>query len=197
MCTKTVPMSSAISIPGVPCISLERDRLGRRLMPALNPRRDSTTCSKSGATTARSECAPAVCAGAGGRGRAGPSGQVRKPTSGAPIMTFSSKANVMQRTVTAQLLAGSVRSRVWLSTLCLLLLCASCMQAQHTVGPGAGTPIYETRAEHHPDGIGKFYMGREIAQVMGVPGAEWLPLPDGGAAGRPPQGIEHITHKTT
>ena len=78
-------------------------------------------------------------------------------------MTFSSKANVMQRTVTARILAGSTQGRVWLGTLCLLLLCASCMHAQHTAAPGADTPIYETRAEHHLDGIGKFYMGREIA----------------------------------
>ena len=34
--------------------------------------------------------------------------------------------------------------------------------------------IYETRAIHDPDGIGKFYMGREIAHVMGHEGAAWL-----------------------
>ena len=33
---------------------------------------------------------------------------------------------------------------------------------------------YETRAVHDPDGIGKFYMGREIAHVMGHEGAAWL-----------------------
>jgi ubiquinone/menaquinone biosynthesis C-methylase UbiE len=33
---------------------------------------------------------------------------------------------------------------------------------------------YETRAIHDPDGIGKFYMGREIAHVMGHEGAAWL-----------------------
>jgi len=33
--------------------------------------------------------------------------------------------------------------------------------------------------EHHdPDGIGKFYMGREIAQVMGHQGADWLERPE-------------------
>jgi ubiquinone/menaquinone biosynthesis C-methylase UbiE len=35
-------------------------------------------------------------------------------------------------------------------------------------------PLYETRANHDPDGSGKFYMGREIAQVMGPGGIEWL-----------------------
>jgi precorrin-6B methylase 2 len=33
---------------------------------------------------------------------------------------------------------------------------------------------YETRRDHDPDGIGKFYMGREIAQVMGPGGILWL-----------------------
>ena len=35
-------------------------------------------------------------------------------------------------------------------------------------------PLYETRAIHDPNGTGKFYMGREIAQVMGPGGIEWL-----------------------
>ncbi len=33
---------------------------------------------------------------------------------------------------------------------------------------------YEKRPDHDPNGIGKFYMGREIAHVMGFAGAEWL-----------------------
>jgi ubiquinone/menaquinone biosynthesis C-methylase UbiE len=33
---------------------------------------------------------------------------------------------------------------------------------------------YEVKKDHDPDGIGKFYMGREIAQVMGFPAAGWL-----------------------
>ena len=33
---------------------------------------------------------------------------------------------------------------------------------------------YLFRKDHHPDGIGKFYMGREIAHVMGYLGAPWL-----------------------
>jgi SAM-dependent methyltransferase len=37
---------------------------------------------------------------------------------------------------------------------------------------------YETRKEHDPDGIGKFYMGREIAQVMGHQAAGWLERPE-------------------
>ncbi len=39
-------------------------------------------------------------------------------------------------------------------------------------------PRYETRKEHDPNGIGKFYMGREIAQVMGHQAAGWLDRPE-------------------
>jgi SAM-dependent methyltransferase len=39
---------------------------------------------------------------------------------------------------------------------------------------GVETETYQERSLHHPDGIGKFYMGREIAQVMGHQGAGWL-----------------------
>jgi ubiquinone/menaquinone biosynthesis C-methylase UbiE len=39
-------------------------------------------------------------------------------------------------------------------------------------------PRYEIRKEHDPDGIGKFYMGREIAHVMGHEAAGWLERPE-------------------
>jgi putative membrane-bound dehydrogenase-like protein len=43
-------------------------------------------------------------------------------------------------------------------------------------------PRYTMRAEHDPNGIGKFYMGREIALVMGYgpggEGANWLDRPE-------------------
>ena len=37
---------------------------------------------------------------------------------------------------------------------------------------------YETRATHDPNGIGQFYLGREIAQVMGHEAADWLERPE-------------------
>jgi ubiquinone/menaquinone biosynthesis C-methylase UbiE len=37
---------------------------------------------------------------------------------------------------------------------------------------------YEVRKDHDPDGIGKFYMGREIAMVMGHQAAGWLDRPE-------------------
>jgi protein-L-isoaspartate O-methyltransferase len=39
------------------------------------------------------------------------------------------------------------------------------------------SPRYETRSEHDPNGLGKYYMGREIAQVMGHQAADWLERP--------------------
>jgi tRNA A58 N-methylase Trm61 len=37
---------------------------------------------------------------------------------------------------------------------------------------------YTFRTKHDPNGIGKFYMGREIAQVMGHEAADWLERPE-------------------
>ena len=42
----------------------------------------------------------------------------------------------------------------------------------------AEQPRYETRKEHDEYGIGKFYMGREIAKVMGHQGIGWLERPE-------------------
>ena len=42
----------------------------------------------------------------------------------------------------------------------------------------AATSRYETRTEQDPNGIGKFYMGREIAYVMGHQAADWLERPE-------------------
>ncbi len=40
------------------------------------------------------------------------------------------------------------------------------------------SPLYETREPHHRDGIGKFFMDREIAHVMGHQAADWLERPE-------------------
>src|SRR5260370_10875587 len=46
--------------------------------------------------------------------------------------------------------------------------------ATGSASPPAGVGPYEFRQEHSRDGIGKFYLGREIAQVMGHQAADWL-----------------------
>ena len=53
----------------------------------------------------------------------------------------------------------------------------SCVSAQDTTGQSTdddNSPRYTTRRIHDPNGIGKFYQGREIAHVMGFAGANWL-----------------------
>src|SRR5438445_13838052 len=40
--------------------------------------------------------------------------------------------------------------------------------------PPAGAGPYEFHQEHSRDGLGEFYLGREIAQVMGHQAADWL-----------------------
>jgi|GEM_PF-203506 len=43
---------------------------------------------------------------------------------------------------------------------------------------GDNEEVYKYRSVHDPDGIGKTYMGREIAHYMGHRGAAWLERPD-------------------
>ena len=54
----------------------------------------------------------------------------------------------------------------------------SALAAAFQVAASAGSSIYEIRAVHDPHGIGKFYMGREIARVMGPGGISWLDRPE-------------------
>ena len=44
--------------------------------------------------------------------------------------------------------------------------------------PKSPSPRYETREQHDRNGIGKFYMGREIAHIMGHQAADWLERPE-------------------
>jgi ubiquinone/menaquinone biosynthesis C-methylase UbiE len=52
------------------------------------------------------------------------------------------------------------------------------------------TSPYETRAVHDPNGTGKFYMGREIAQVMGPGGIPWLDRPERESEEKPTEVIK-------
>ncbi|MBU6402513.1 MAG: methyltransferase domain-containing protein [Verrucomicrobia bacterium] len=63
------------------------------------------------------------------------------------------------------------------------------------VAPTAPGPGYETRADHDPDGTGVFYLGREIAQVMGHQGAAWLERPTRQQEERPDELIEDLALK--
>jgi ubiquinone/menaquinone biosynthesis C-methylase UbiE len=62
---------------------------------------------------------------------------------------------------------------------CLILVAgAPFCQAEPPPKPADKESRYELRKEHDPNGIGKFYMGREIAQVMGHLAAGWLDRPE-------------------
>jgi FkbM family methyltransferase len=57
---------------------------------------------------------------------------------------------------------------------------------QPTAAPApAESARYEWRQAHDPDGIGKFYLGREIAYVMGHQAADWLERPEREAEEKP------------
>lgn len=51
--------------------------------------------------------------------------------------------------------------------------------------PTNSSSLYESHEQHDRDGIGKFYMGREIAQVMGHQAADWLERPERESEERP------------
>ena len=55
----------------------------------------------------------------------------------------------------------------WLPRIAILFLA-------YAVAGADSTNRYEYRAIHDRDGIGKFYLGREIAHVMGHQAADWL-----------------------
>jgi protein-L-isoaspartate O-methyltransferase len=59
-----------------------------------------------------------------------------------------------------------------------LLILALCCTTAAADPPKRERPKYETKADHDPDGTGKFYMGREIAHVMGFQAAGWLERPE-------------------
>lgn len=72
---------------------------------------------------------------------------------------------------------GTTYQKLRLSVIIFVILCGlmlnACgrLRASEVADSGA---VYQERVVHSPDGIGKFYMGREIAQVMGHQGAGWL-----------------------
>jgi SAM-dependent methyltransferase len=61
----------------------------------------------------------------------------------------------------------------------LLLISPSLLcRAEDAAVQKSGSQLYEFREKHDPDGIGKFYLGREIAHVMGHQAADWLERPE-------------------
>ncbi|WP_020475295.1 class I SAM-dependent methyltransferase [Zavarzinella formosa] len=59
-----------------------------------------------------------------------------------------------------------------------LVLLGGSLRAQEAPIKDKTDGRYEWKAKHDPNGIGKFYMGREIAHVMGHAAATWLERPE-------------------
>lgn len=77
---------------------------------------------------------------------------------------------------------------------CLTLNGCQVVAAREVVDTNA---IYQYRSIHSPDGIGKFYMGREIAQVMGHTAAMWLERPSREAQEQPTKLVNALELKPT
>lgn len=63
-----------------------------------------------------------------------------------------------------------------LAVACIIIWCVmlSACGVQTTTAIADSNTVYQSRPIHSPDGIGKFYKGREIAKVMGHTEALWL-----------------------
>ena len=83
-----------------------------------------------------------------------------------------------------------------LYALLLALLSTSIWAADAPDNRDAAKGRYEIRADHDPNGIGKFYMGREIAHVMGHQVADWLERPERESEERPDLLLEALALKS-
>ena len=80
----------------------------------------------------------------------------------------------------------------WIIHATLAALAGSVVAAEQ---PKREPPKYETKTIHDPNGSGKFYMGREIARVMGYQGAGWLERPERVKEEEPAKLIEALAVK--
>lgn len=79
---------------------------------------------------------------------------------------------------------------IFLSLCCLLFV-----PVRTALADTISSIVYEQRRIHNPDGIGKFYMGREIAKVMGHTGAYWLERPSREAEEQPSKVVSSLDLK--
>ena len=80
-----------------------------------------------------------------------------------------------------------MKSNRFFCALALAFFLAANLSAQE-----ANTNRYEFKKFHDRDGIGKFFMGREIAHVMGHQAAGWLERPEREEEERPELAIEAL-----
>ncbi|WLD13970.1 class I SAM-dependent methyltransferase [Planctellipticum variicoloris] len=89
----------------------------------------------------------------------------------------SSRRSIRLSCVFCALLAGAlalILSGDWLSVVRAQDVAVEEAPPQTSTKLPAGHPGYSFRREHDLNGIGKFYLGREIAHVMGFAGVDWL-----------------------
>lgn len=88
--------------------------------------------------------------------------------------------------------SGRFRSAIAVVWVVVLGLIFNLSNPAFTAAIADTTSVYQWRSHPSRDGIGKVYMGREIAQVMGHQGAAWLERPSREREERPSQIIEAL-----
>jgi precorrin-6B methylase 2 len=78
-----------------------------------------------------------------------------------------------------------------------LMLSGWRIQLPNTLADAEPEAVYQERIIHSADGIGKFYMGREIAKVMGHTEALWLERPGREVTEQPQQVVDALSLKPT
>ncbi len=79
----------------------------------------------------------------------------------------------------------------------LLISCLVCWQIAAPTSTALIQSKYYSYRQPSFDGTGKYYMGREIAQVMGHQGADWLERPDRATEEQPQKMIAALGLKST
>ena len=92
-------------------------------------------------------------------------------------------------------------AKLFIITLLATVISSGCLIQQAAAPQKAvATPtptLYETRAKGSPDGIGKWYQGREITFVMGFVGADWLERPERIEEEQPARVVKEMKLKPT
>jgi ubiquinone/menaquinone biosynthesis C-methylase UbiE len=92
---------------------------------------------------------------------------------------------MQQRIPFELLLNGLILSGCLLASLGITSYPSSAINPNPQASTAQADSRYEVRSNHDPNGTGRFYMGREIAQVMGPGGISWLDRAEREAQERP------------
>lgn len=80
---------------------------------------------------------------------------------------------------------------------CIFLISLTLSSCTLETGAINSQNVYQKKIFHNPEGIGKFYLGREIAKVMGHEGAGWLERDSRSYGERPDLAIAALDLKPT